>query len=162
MILSNKVLFLIIASDCLIVDFLVKYFIDTKMPLGQKSILFPDLISIEKVYNTGAAFSMLEGNNIFLICVAVAILLFIFYAVFKRNSALSKMQTLAFALIAGGALGNLVDRVLYQHVIDFIQLEFVRFPIFNFADVFINIGVIILIFSFLVVKRNEERKIDIY
>jgi len=115
--------------------------------------IFPHLLSFDKVYNSGAAFSILQNNTIFLILITLAILMCIFYFVFDKD--MPKLEIIALGFISGGAIGNLIDRICSSYVIDFIRLDFINFPIFNCADIFINIGVILLLVSLLVVKNDK-------
>ncbi len=102
-------------------------------------------------YNKGAAFSMLNDasgwQKYFFICIALAASAFIIYLLRKHSA--EKIFSVALALILGGALGNLIDRVLLGHVVDFIQVHGAGyyFPAFNVADSAITIGAGLLIFE---------------
>ena len=125
------------------------------MQLNEKIVLIPNILSLEKVFNEGAAFSILQNEPELLITIAITTLLLIGWYLLKKHEEISFLVMIALACIAGGAMGNLFDRISYSHVIDFIQLEFLNFPIFNLADIFINIGVIILIINILVAKNDK-------
>lgn len=105
--------------------------------------------------NNGAAFSILTGRRIFLIIITVLIIGALIYYIIK-NEISSKIEILAFSLIIGGSLGNLIDRITRGYVIDFISIKIFgyHFPIFNIADTLICIGVFIL----LLVSFRKERK----
>lgn len=105
--------------------------------------------------NNGAAFSILTGKRIFLIIITLLIIGSLIYYIIK-NKISSKIEILAFSLIIGGSLGNLIDRVVRGYVVDFISVKIFgyHFPIFNIADSLICIGVFIL----LIIQFRKERK----
>lgn len=97
------------------------------------------------ITNTGAAFSVLEKKTLYLVIFSFLILAWLVYYFNFKLKTVSKLEFWGWAMIAGGTLGNLYDRIVYKHVIDFIYLRFINFPIFNFADIFINIGAFFII-----------------
>ena len=105
--------------------------------------------------NNGAAFSILTGKRLFLIIITLLIIGSLIYYIIK-NEINSKIEILAFSLIIGGSLGNLIDRVVRGYVVDFISVKIFgyHFPIFNIADSLICIGVFIL----LIIQFRKERK----
>lgn len=104
--------------------------------------------------NTGAAFSILEGKVPVLIIISIVMLVLIYNMTFSYEG--SKSSNIAFGLLFGGVYGNLVDRVFCGFVRDFIDFKIFgyNFPVFNFADVFIVFGVILL----LIVTIKGEKK----
>ena len=150
--INKQILFSVIAFICLIFDHISKLFVDEVLSFGQKIIAIPDILSFEKVYNTGAAFSLFQGNALFLVIISVITIGLILFYVFKKNAMLNISDITGLAFVAGGAAGNLADRIAHLYVVDFLKLEFIEFPVFNFADIFINLGVIILLFSILLNK----------
>lgn len=103
------------------------------------------------VENTGAAFGMMQGANAFFIAVSIGLLGGILW-LRRRPEAVGRWSQLALALVAGGALGNLYDRVVFGHVIDF--LDFRVWPVFNAADSCISVGAVALAF---LLGRAEEK-----
>jgi len=94
--------------------------------------------------NTGAAFSILRDKQVFLILVTaivVVALICYFIKILKTGEATLK---LALTFIIGGALGNLIDRIRLNYVTDFLDFTLINYPIFNFADVFVVLGVVVL------------------
>lgn len=106
--------------------------------------------------NEGAAFSILTGKRIFLILITLLVLGMIINYIIKNKSN-KKIEVIAFSLVIGGSLGNLIDRVVRGFVVDFISVKIFNynFPIFNIADSFICIGVFILLFISLRKERNH-------
>lgn len=133
----------------LIIDLIVKLFLKNNMELGDEIILIPNLFSIYYVENSGAAFSILQNKTIFLIIVSLFCLVFLDRMIASYNS---KLENISISLIIGGLFGNLVDRMLYSRVIDYISI--MEFPVFNLADCFIVIGVIIFIYCNIIKKDD--------
>ncbi|MDC3118703.1 signal peptidase II [Prochlorococcus sp. AH-716-K03] len=122
--------------------------------INYKSIINNNLLlfSIDYVKNYGAAFNILSGSRIFLSTVSIVISLFLIYFIlYKKN--ISNIDLLSFSFIMGGTIGNGIDRITRGYVIDFINLNLINFPVFNIADISINIGLIIIIYGYIKNKR---------
>ena len=97
--------------------------------------------------------NLFSGSRIFLSIVSIIISLFlIFFIINKKN--ISKIDLLSYSFILGGTLGNGIDRVTKGYVIELINLNFIDFPVFNIADISINIGLIIMIYGFIKVEKK--------
>lgn len=134
----------------IVIDQLTKFVITRAMRFGQ-SIEITSFFDIVLVYNPGAAFSFLahhDGWQRWLFTV-LAIVVSGWLAVLLRRHAGERLLPLAFALIIGGALGNVIDRLLYGAVIDFLYFHLGRhgFPAFNVADSAISIGVALMLWE---------------
>jgi signal peptidase II len=119
------------------------------MPWCGHKILIPGWLEFAPIPNTHGAFGMFGSSKPLLVVMALIVLLIVWWS-FREAAAKSKLVCVAFGLIVGGALGNIVDRVHYGYVIDFI--DFYRFPqiwrfTFNVGDACITIGVILLLIS---------------
>lgn len=125
---------LIIASDQITKVITVK-----NLHLGQVKEIIPNVLSFTYVKNEGAAFGILQGARVFFIILTIVILLFAVYYVIKMRPT-SRLEKLSLAFIAGGAVGNFIDRAFLGFVRDFIMVEFIDFPVFNIADCFVCIG----------------------
>ena len=122
--------------------------------INYKSIINNNLLlfSIDYVKNYGAAFNILSGSRIFLSTVSIVISLFLIYFIlYKKN--ISNLDLFSYSFILGGTIGNGIDRIIRGYVIDFINLNFINFPVFNIADISINIGLIIIIYGLIKIKR---------
>ena len=106
------------------------------------------LFSIENVKNHGAAFNLFSGSRIFLSMVSIFISLFILFLIFRKKNT-STIDLYSYSFILGGSLGNGIDRVINGYVLDFIKLNYINFPIFNIADISINIGFLLILFGLL-------------
>lgn len=136
----------LLAIVVLAFDQLTKYWISVRLPFGSYGAsgytVIPGFFNLAHVGNTGAAWSMFAGRSTVLALLAGATLLAILF--WRRQLGLRQPDAqLAFGLLCGGIAGNLVDRVAYGHVIDFIDLHFgtYTYPTFNVADSGICIGV---------------------
>jgi len=128
-------------------DQLTKLWIMNSLPLHGKRIIIPGLFNLVHVTNTGAAFGLLAGEHalwrqVFFIVVALVALAAIFL-VYRQVKAKGLVFTVAVGLIAGGALGNLVDRIRFGAVVDFLDfyIKNYHWPAFNVADSAITVGV---------------------
>ena len=142
-----------------VLDRLTKFLTVKNLDFGESITVIPKLLDFTYVKNTGAAFSILENATWVLSIISV---LFCVGAVwyFIRKKPESKILKTALALIFAGALGNAIDRIFLGYVIDFIEVTFISFPVFNVADVAITVGAVLLIFYELFfnpeVKKGEN------
>lgn len=104
--------------------------------------LIPRILAVRGTQNTGMAFGLFSGGALILAAVSVVILLLLFR--YMKTHPLSRFEQLGLGLIAGGALGNLLDRVVYGHVIDMLEPLFMQLFVFNIADAGITTGAVIL------------------
>ena len=146
----------ILSFIILLIDQLSKIILDKVLILGKSIKIFDKFLYITKVYNDGISFSMLTGKRYLIIIISIIILVFLYFYMkkFKEN----KRNIIAFSLLIGGLLGNLIDRIIHGYVIDFIDFYIFNYnyPIFNIADVCICIGVFILLYSIYLGEDNEN------
>lgn len=145
-----------------VLDQASKFYFEGALNLYQQIVIIPDLFSWTLAYNTGAAFSFLAGQSgwqrwlFALIAIVVSVVLVVWLKRLKPNET---WLAIALALVLGGALGNLVDRVLFGHVIDFILVHWQNrwyFPAFNLADSAITVGAIMLVIDMFTSKQPGE------
>lgn len=131
----------------LMIDQFIKLLIQKNMQLYQEISIIPHFFSLCYVKNTGAAFSLLENATLLLIIISVLFIVVIDNMIKKETENLDNLSIVSLGMILGGIFGNLIDRILYRSVIDFISFSFgsYHFPIFNIADMGITIGVILLV-----------------
>ena len=148
--LYKRINYFLLSTFVIIIDQITKYFIS----VNNKSLINKDLIlfSLDYVKNFGAAFNLFNGSRIFLSMLSIIVTIFIIY-IFLNNNNISKIDLLSYSFILGGTIGNGIDRLTKGYVIDFINLNFINFPVFNVADISINIGVIFIAYSFIKNKR---------
>mgnify|MGYP004483090749 FL=1 len=125
-------------------------------PVGAMPLI-PHLVELRFVLNQGMAFSLLSGRQLFLIVATSAALLLVAYELFFRSRG-KLLQRIAFILVLGGGIGNLIDRVLNGEVVDYINLLFMNFAVFNFADICVCVGVALwVLVIFLEELHSEDR-----
>lgn len=143
----------ILAICIFIIDQFTKSIISTYLKLNESILVIKDFFYLRYINNTGASFGILSNSKTLLIILSLlAIIIILRYMnSFKK----SKMNTIGFGFVLGGILGNLSDRILHGYVKDFLDFIIFNydFPVFNLADIFIVVGVIILIISII---RGED------
>lgn len=133
----------VIAVFAVIADQISKYFVVQTMELHETVPFINGFMSFYHTRNTGAAFSMLSNNRwVFMVMSAVSMIIITVLLVkeYKRH----KLMTVSLAMVLGGGIGNMIDRIRLGYVVDFFKTDFVRFAIFNVADCFVTVGAILL------------------
>ncbi len=155
--MKNKQKIYMITCISLIIDQLIKLIISRTMKLYQSITIIKNFFSITYVKNTGAAFSILKDNTLFLIIISVIFILLLNHYIKKENN-YTKLSIISYGLIMGGIFGNLIDRVMHHAVIDFLSFTIIsyEFPIFNIADICITIGIILFIISSIIEKKEND------
>jgi signal peptidase II len=145
---------LALAALVLIIDQISKLQALLHLPLGVSTAFLPGLLRLQRVGNSGAAFSLLSGNNaaLSLLSAAISTGLVIWLL---RYPPQTRWQVLAFGFLLGGAAGNGLDRLRLGEVVDFLELVPIHFPIFNLADVAINLAV--LCFAIDILRARQHR-----
>lgn len=142
------------------IDQWIKYLVETRLVMHEMVEILP-FLALYRTYNTGVAFSMFASfSDTILIVVSIAVIAFILYLA-SRSTSGPWFARIGFTLIVGGALGNLIDRAVYGHVIDYIffHTPVWSFAVFNLADVFITVGaVMVLLEEFLLWRRQQRSK----
>lgn len=116
--------------------------------------VIPNVFHLTYIENSGAAFSILSGRSVLLIVITSALIaLLLFWLVSLPKTKQYLQLNTALAMIIGGALGNLIDRIHYGYVIDFFDFRIIGFAIFNVADIFVCVGCVLVI---LAVLKNER------
>ena len=140
---------LVAAVTVFALDYISKVFVkNTLMLTGESVSVIPGILSFRFVANIGAAFSMGEGMGmLFAFFAAVVIVSIALYLGHVRK--VSKVETFGLGLVAGGAIGNALDRLVLGYVVDFIASDFIDFPVFNVADIGICVGVFLAFVGFM-------------
>ncbi len=157
-------LFFIIALLVVVVDQLTKVLIVSSFSLYESWEIIPSFFNLTYLTNNGAAFSILAGQpalwrQLFFITATVIalVVIVIAYRSYRRES---KWYVISLALIAGGAIGNLVDRIRLAHVVDFLDVYVGNYhwPAFNIADSGITVGVVIFMITSIYLERKKKNK----
>lgn len=130
----------------LVIDIVSKIIVSNSIDLLDSIVIIKDFFYITYVRNTGAAWSLFAGERLGLVIISLIIICLIIYYIYK-NKPKSKLEKIGYSMILGGAFGNLLDRIVYGYVVDFLDFYIFGYdyPIFNLADCFIFIGVVLLI-----------------
>jgi signal peptidase II len=156
-ILHNLILKLLIIAIIVIIDLITKIFLDNKY-----IDVIDGVLSFKSTHNTGAAWSILSEHTWILIVITIIFLVgFIYYDISTLKKNKSFLYTISFSMILGGAIGNLIDRIFLGYVRDFICLDFMNFPIFNFADIMLVIGVILLAIFILFFNNGSKQETNV-
>ncbi len=158
--LSAVILAIVFTIVVLIFDLVTKYVIEANLSESGSADFLPGFINFVLVHNDGAAWNIFSGQQIFLI-----ILTFVFIAVFlaffifkciKAEMKVSKLFGISVGLIIGGCLGNLFDRIAFGYVRDFLNFQFINFPVFNIADISLCLGILLLVIYLIFIMPKEK------
>lgn len=140
-----------------IVDQLTKLWAVRTLGDGHSRILIPGVLELTLVQNRGAAFGILQNARVFFFLITVSALLLIFYLL-RRLPLEKRCRPLRVCLlmIASGAAGNFIDRMLFSYVRDFIYFSLINFPVFNVADIYITCATFAVVLLMLFYYREEE------
>lgn len=143
----------------ILIDQVVKIVVTMNFSLYSSIEVINSFFSITYVRNTGAAWSILSGNTLFLVLISL-IALVIIYLYFIKNKKLSKLENISYGLLIGGIIGNLVDRIIYGYVIDYLDFKIINydFPIFNIADICIVVSIILVAINLMVGEYHEKNR----
>ena len=161
--LRNKIIVIcVLFVAILVLDLVTKYVFDGMFEVGSGVTAIPYLFNIVIVHNMGAAWGIFSGNQVGLIILSLAILVvFIWY--FVKEERKSWLLSISIAFLVAGCVGNLFDRIVFGYVRDFIQFAFWQsFPVFNFADVFLTVGVILFIIDLIILlcKKPKNQRVQ--
>lgn len=141
-------------------DQLTKYFaINNLKDLTDEVPVINKVFGLYYVENKGISFSMLSSKmSLIIIITMIIMLLMVFVLIRTPKTSYFMPFSVVLAVIIGGAAGNMLDRILRGYVVDFIMLDFINFPIFNVADIFVTLGLIILVF--LIIFKYKDKDFD--
>ena len=137
---------IIIICALVAVDQYTKYLAVVHLKDKPAYVLINGVLELNYLENKGAAFGMLQNQKAFFIFVAVVILSVICYVIYK----------ILLSLIAAGAIGNMIDRIRLNYVVDFIYFVLINFPIFNVADMYVTISTAVLVILLLFVYKESD------
>ena len=145
----------IIAFICTLIDQIIKNILINIMEVGKSITIFKNFFNITLVMNDGAAFSILKSKTFFLILTSLIVIVFIINYLKKSND-VKEVEYFIYGVLLGGIIGNLIDRIIYKSVIDYLDFNIFsnHFPVFNFADICIVLSIIII--TILTFKGEEN------
>lgn len=151
----------IIASVCVLLDQLTKYLVIKYLKGERPLIIVKDLLSFVYVENRGAAFGILQNKKWFFVIVTVISVLILLYIFLSSYRKMSTWLIVALSFILGGTIGNFIDRMRLDYVVDFISVRIMNrydFAVFNLADAFIVVGAIMLMLYIMIFDTKKAVK----
>ncbi len=161
----KKIYWILIAVAIVVVDQITKNIIVSNLDLYEEISVIPGFFTITHIHNEGIAFGMLSKfgmiSKVIVIILTLIMILVAIFMILKRWVA-GPFGIVCISFIIGGGIGNLIDRVLLQYVVDFFAFTFWGrdFAIFNVADIFVSVGTILFVFYFLFLQKDEPATIE--
>ncbi len=149
--------FLLITVLLAAADQLIKYFVVRNIGYQEEKKILGDALVLTYIRNDGTAWGVLGGKQILLIILTVLISAAILY-VFMNAAGAKRYRAVRFLLacLFGGAIGNFIDRIRLHYVVDYIYVKLIRFPVFNFADIFVTCSIILLLILFIFYYNGKD------
>ena len=149
--------YIILLALCIGGDQLLKWWVTSHLEVGQSAAFLPGIVRLTRLHNTGAAWSSFSGKTGLLAAVTVVLLAAVVYLVVKKIVR-HPLGLSAAMLVLGGGIGNMIDRIFRGYVVDMFDLQFISYPIFNLADCFVVVGVILGAVYYLWVYDKYDKK----
>ena len=148
----------IISLICIMIDQVIKVIVTTNMEFAYSINVINNFFRITYLQNTGAAWSILSGNRVFLVAITL-IALFVIYYFLIKDKKIKNYEYVLYGVLLGGILGNLIDRIRFGYVIDYLDFNIFsyHYPVFNFADICIVISIIVLLIISLKDDKNGNK-----
>jgi len=148
--IKTKLYFISLSIFIVLIDQFTKYLMiyNKKLFINKDFLLF----KLDFVKNYGAAFNIFSGSTVFLSLISIFFSILLIYLIFRKNT-LNSLDLYSYSFILGVTLGNGIVRIYKGFVIDFINLNIINFPVFNIADITINIGFFFLLYK--IFKNNR-------
>ena len=153
---SNIILSIVLVIVLLGIDLLLKYLVSTYLTTVN---IIDNFFSLTYVLNDGAAFSLFASRTYLLILIAIICLFFIIYEL--KNNLDDRVLSIGYSLALAGLLGNFLDRLIDGYIIDYLSFKILgyNYPIFNFADILIVVGIIIVIIKEILKERGKKYEV---
>ncbi|MBF0912107.1 MAG: signal peptidase II [Atopobiaceae bacterium] len=140
-------------------DQITKTWVRNSIPVGTSTSFIPGIMELFHVNNTGAAFSLGSGNALLFVGLTVVVIIALIVLVVSEK----KFPPVLIALlggVAGGGIGNAIDRVLFGHVTDFFATTFMNFAVFNVADIFVTCGIFLAFLYWIIWDKKQQQGSD--
>ena len=137
-----------ISLAVILIDIITKLLVSNNMLLNKSITIIPNFFYLTYARNYGGAWSIFENSTLIITIISLIVIIGIIYYLYK-NKTTKKLEIIGYSLLLGGAIGNLIDRIIYGYVIDFLDFYILGYDyhIFNIADIGIVIGIILLLIS---------------
>jgi len=149
----------VLGGAMIALDQLTKNLVVNKMQIGESIPIIDGFLNLTSHRNSGAAWGMFQGQMVFFYIVTVVVVGLLLY-IYRKEAKNNLLMQLSLTLLLAGAIGNFIDRVLFQEVVDFVDVLIFGydFPIFNVADSALTIGVILMLIEFFFMGRGDENE----
>jgi signal peptidase II len=149
-------LYYLLAGFIIVIDQISKWIVRAAMEIGEKITIIENFFYLTSHRNSGAAWGILEGRMIFFYIITVLVVIGVIYYM-QKYAKNDPMLATGLSLFLGGAIGNFIDRLIFQEVTDFLDFNLFgyNFPIFNIADSSLTIGVVIIIIATIMEERQK-------
>ena len=156
---KRKIAIMIITVVLVIIDQLSKLLVVSNLSVGESLNIIPKFFSITSVENAGAAWGVFSDSTLALGVLSVVFSLFFIKFIIEQKE-ISKFNVINYSLVLSGILGNMIDRFVRNYVVDFIDFKIFSydFPVFNIADTFIVVGILLIIVDMLLVGDKSDSK----
>lgn len=154
-------IYLFVIALCIAADQALKLWVVGNLALYESTPLIPGIVELRYIQNTGGGFSILSGHT-WLLAALTAVLMLVIAGLLLKKAFSHPLAVWSLTVILGGGLGNLIDRVRLGYVVDMFHLQFMEYPVFNIADIFVVCGTIgfaayyLLLHDKLTAKKTEE------
>lgn len=159
---SDKQFYIISAITVIILvilDQITKWQALTKLKPIKNTVVIKGFLDFTFVENRGAAFGILSGKRVFFILLTVVVAIGILYSFYKLPKTKEyNWLKCGLVLVLSGAIGNVIDRAVRGYVVDFLEVTFIKWPVFNLADIYVVVGACFILFLSLFVIKEEEKK----
>lgn len=140
----------------LVLDQFTKYIVEQSFYLSESIPIIDEVFNFTYVENRGIAFGLFQGRLSIISILTVVAIVAIFIYVLRNKKTLSILEHFGYTLILSGAVGNMIDRLFRGFVVDMLDFRGIWSFVFNLADVWINVGVFLLVVDYLILRRNEK------
>ncbi len=141
-----------------VIDQISKWLVVENLKGETSKAIINNILSFTYVENRGAAFGIFNNSRFFLLFISIIIMGFIVYLIINSDKYFeSKIAKLILIIILSGAIGNMIDRIFIGYVVDFIELEFIDFAIFNIADIYVSVGGISMMIITMIDSKGQKK-----
>ena len=154
-----KIMFLPIIFVALLtsIDQLTKYIIKSKFVLFESKEVIKNIFAITYIHNEGAAWGVMKGGRIFFLILTSLVVVGCFYILYNIiGNRKYIMLTICIITLISGAVGNMIDRFEYGYVIDFLDFKMINFPVFNVADIYVTVSMIVVLVLMIFIYKEED------
>ena len=152
------IMYFLIAIGIVVSDIITKYFATTVIKLDEIALI-KNVLYFHYTENRGAAFGILKNCRWLFITITIAVIIaVVIYIIIKKPK--SRLLLVSLAMITGGGIGNLIDRISLSYVVDFIDFRIINFPVFNVADIFVSIGAALMFIYIIFFEEKHNDKKD--